>query len=396
MGLQFGSRWLLNIALLVSLGDRDFGVFAFIYSIANFSIAILPFGSQVFLIKSGNQPKETKKIFHQSLASAYLLFAVAMLALFIMNTFIPNTYDNLLYLGAILGFLFSVNSIIFTYLKALGSFKFDLILNLIFSMLIGVVIGLTYANYFSSISFYFYALIAINFLTTILCFKISKDISFRDLAASIKFKKIQVTKSLKERGYYGFQDILTATFVQGGLLIMPLLITEELYGKYRGILLIAAPFSLINLGVSQVLLQNITGKPVIKIKQFFHKVQLISIPLLIFILCGLFYFREFILKIISKTSLNQDTQWAFIVICLIILTSFIYSGYEMVIVALNKQKYRFWIMFIGAIANLISIYLLLPKFGLVGALLTNLISSTIVVLSLTFITEKFFKKQYTV
>ncbi|MDT0294658.1 lipopolysaccharide biosynthesis protein [Mesonia ostreae] len=393
MGLQFGSRWLLNIFLLTSLGDKDFGIFAFIYSIANFSIAILPFGSQTFLIKSGNNPEKAKLIFQQSLASSYLLFCIAIVFFYLIDLFIDQPYGQLLYLGIILGFFFSINTIVFTYLKALGSFKFDLLINLIFSLLIGVIIGLTFIDYPINIAFYFYALIFINFFTTFLCFLLSKDISANDLIESIHFKDINIFRSLNERGYYGFQDILTATFVQGGMLIMPLLISEELYGKYRGILLITAPFALINVAVSQVLLQNITGKSLEEIKSFFHKLQLISIPALLLILCSLFYFRETILKIISKISLTEETQVAFIIISLMILFSFIYSGYEMVIVALNRQKYRFWIMFLGAITNIISIYLLLPKYGLIGALLTNLISSVIVVISMAYIAEKFFRKQ---
>lgn len=393
MGLQFGSRWLLNIFLLASLGDQDFGVFAFIYSIANFSMAVLPFGSQVYLIKSGSEPQKAKTVFHESLASTYFIFVLLLVLFAGLNYFIDQPYGFILYLGFILGLLFSVNAIIFSYLKALGSFKFDLLLNSIFSGMIGVLIVASYLHYPIAISGYFYALIVINLITLVLCFILSPVITPNDLSCSLKFNKLKVFRSLKERGYYGFQDILTASFVQGGMLIVPLLVTASLYGKYRGILLITAPFALINVAFSQVLLQNITGKSIQQLKKFFHKLQLITIPLLVGALIGLYFLREPLLQIIAKTALDAETQTAFILIICIILSRFVYAGYEMALVAMNKQKYRFWIMLVGAIVNIGSIYVLLPAYGLIGALLTNVISSIVVVLLLSIITEWLFKKE---
>ncbi|MFT7072784.1 MAG: O-antigen/teichoic acid export membrane protein, partial [Patiriisocius sp.] len=44
-GLQFGSRWVFNIALINVLDITSYALFSFIYSISNILLAVLPFGS---------------------------------------------------------------------------------------------------------------------------------------------------------------------------------------------------------------------------------------------------------------------------------------------------------------------------------------------------------------
>lgn len=237
----------------------------------------------------------------------------------------------------------------------------------------------------------FYLLILFNLLTTATFLNLSKGISlFKDI--TVLLTKKQLLLVWKARQYYGLQDIVTASFVQGGMLLLPLLVQGDIYGTYRGLLLIVAPFALLNLAFSQVLLNQIKNVSVEEKGIVFHSLQKIAIPILVLILGVMYVFREFVLEKIAKLALTETINQAYIGVLGIIFFSFVYSGYEMLLVALNKQKIRFLIMVIGAVVNLITIFTLLPKYGVVGAIGTNLISTFIVFALILWSGEKQLKK----
>ncbi|EHO15302.1 hypothetical protein HMPREF9714_00059 [Myroides odoratimimus CCUG 12901] len=391
LGLQFGSRWLLSIVLLSKLGIIPFGIFSFIYSLANILVSVLPFGSQFYLIKETNIDKDNSKELQASVLILTILSFLVFGVILILDFLGVNSYGYVIYLGWILGVVFSINNILFSYLKGIGQFGFELKINVVFSLLIFALMG--YVIYIETleINTIFYLLILFNLLTTATFLNLSKGISlFKDI--TVLLTKKQLLLVWKARQYYGLQDIVTASFVQGGMLLLPLLVQGDIYGTYRGLLLIVAPFALLNLAFSQVLLNQIKNVSVEEKGIVFHSLQKIAIPILVLILGVMYVFREFVLEKIAKLALTETINQAYIGVLGIIFFSFVYSGYEMLLVALNKQKIRFLIMVIGAVVNLITIFTLLPKYGIVGAIGTNLISTFIVFALILWSGEKQLKK----
>ena len=392
LGLQFGSRWLLSISLLAMFGLRSFGVFSFIYSIANILVSVLPFGSQFYLIKEVQVDKSNERELSKSIVFLVFLTGIVGGLIFVLNLLFKNDYGTLLYLGLILGVVFSFNNILFSYLKGVGDFGFELKINGVFSILVFGLIGYLYLYGNLEVESILYLLIVFNLITTFLAIYFSRYLNFRDIVKYIDFSKQNLSAIFQQRKYFGLQDIVTASFVQGGMLLLPLLILDDVYGMYRGMLLIVAPFSLLNVAFSQVLLSQIKDKSIEEIGKTFHLLQRITIPLLLITLIGLYAFKSVVLENVAKLALNDTTKISFIGVCLVILSSFIYSGYEMLLIALDKQKMRLGIMIIGAVVNLISIFCLLPKYGLIGAISTNVISSVIVFGCIMLIGERELKK----
>ncbi|SFJ46883.1 Membrane protein involved in the export of O-antigen and teichoic acid [Myroides guanonis] len=392
LGLQFGSRWLLSISLLAMFGLRSFGVFSFIYSIANILVSVLPFGSQFYLIKEVQVDKSNEKELSKSIVFLLFLTGIVGVLIFILNLLFENDYGSLLYLGLVLGVVFSFNNILFSYLKGVGDFGFELKINGVFSILVFGLIGFLYLYGSLEVEAILYLLIIFNLITTFLAIYFSRYLNYRDILKHIDFSKQNLGAVFQQRKYFGLQDIVTASFVQGGMLLLPLLILDDVYGMYRGMLLIVAPFSLLNVAFSQVLLSQIKDKSKEQIGKVFHLLQRIMVPLLITVLVGLYVFKAIVLQYVAKLPLNDTTKVAFVGVCLIILSSFIYSGYEMLLIALDKQKLRLDIMIIGAVVNLITIFCLLPQYGLIGAISTNVISSVIVFGFIMFIGEMELKK----
>lgn len=393
-GLQFGAQWVLSICILWVLGVEIFGEYSFYYSISNFLLPILPFGSFIFLLKEDlKNTKEGKESVKRSIQiQVIFFFAIFLVSILVNSLFFGNNGLLLLIISLFTGYFLSLNTLIFIYHKSLGDFHFELKINILKSfgvfLLICVIMFLKEIHVFTVLT----SLLIINVITFIISLSFSSNFKTRDYINCFSFNLIRLKDRVIEQKYYGLQDILTASFVQGGMLILPLLLIHDIYGMYRGLLLIASPFGLLNLAFSQVLLNQLKNSSPVEKKKSFYNLQKIAIPILLLILGVLFIYREFVLEKIAKLSLNETTNIAFIGVCILILSSFIYSGYEMLLVSLEKQKKRFLIMVIGAIVNLVAIFVLLPQYGLIGAISTNIISSLVVFILIARIGESEMKK----
>jgi len=395
-GLQFGLQWVLNIVILSILGVEFFGAFSFYYSIANFLMPILPFGSYVFLMKKEftNQEEASRE-----LALSFQLqcgfFAVIAIFSSLFWLIYPNEESFLALAVALLnGFFLSLNTLLFIFHKSLGDFKIELLINIFKSFLIAGLIVSVYILPEVSVLSVLVLLLLINATTAILTFVKSKVLKFSDFTLFFSLDLNLLKRQFVAQKYYGIQDILTVSFVQGGMLLLPLLVVNEIYGMYRGLLLIVAPFGLLNLTFSQVLLNQIKTKTVVEKGKLFHSMQRIAVSVLVILLLVLYIFRDLVLEKIAKIELNEETTIAFVGLVILILSSFIYSGYEMLLVALNKQKMRLSIMIVGAAVNLIAIFSLLPQYGLLGAISTNIISSVVVCIIMMYIAERELKREY--
>ena len=395
-GLQFGLQWVLNIVILSILGMDFFGSFSFYYSIANFLMPILPFGSFVFLMKKefDNQEEAAKEL-AVSFQLQLLFFGVISSCSSIFWIFYPSEENfGLLVIALLNGYFLSLNTLLFIFHKSLGDFKIELVVNLFKSLLIGGLIAGVYLLPQVSVLWVLILLLFINSITFVLTFIKSNVLKLSYIKLFFGFDYKSLKRQFTDQKYYGLQDILTVSFVQGGMLLLPLLVVNEIYGMYRGLLLIVAPFGLLNLTFSQVLLNQLKSKTAIEKGQLFHLMQKIAVGILLIVLVVMYVLRSFVMEKIAKVELNEETNLAFIGLCILIVSSFVYSGYEMLLVALNKQKMRLSIMIVGATVNMIAIFSLLPQFGLLGAISTNVISSVIVFISIMWIAERELKRSY--
>jgi O-antigen/teichoic acid export membrane protein len=169
------------------------------------------------------------------------------------------------------------------------------------------------------------------------------------------------------------------------MLILFYVISKTIYGEYRALLILAAPFALVNVAVSQVLLSQLKSVPINKVGATFKKLHWPFSALLAGFLFVIYYFGKPIVKIITGLEFTDSIQKSYICVLVIIFISFVYSGYEMLLVVIDKQKHRFLIMLIGAITNIVSIFLLLPKYGTFGAISTNLLSNVAVFFGIFFL-----------
>ncbi|SMP04873.1 hypothetical protein SAMN06265375_101571 [Muriicola jejuensis] len=314
-----------------------------------------------------------------------------LISYFVLTPFfnVLNGWDYAIY-GIILSYFLSLNLLSFSYFKGLGQFTQELKAYSIFAAGILMFTGYFYfmSKDLADIRIIFLVLIGLN--ATIIAYTYLFSELRERMSISIELRQIsikQILHGLNKRKYFGFQDIVTAIYTQAGLLILFYIIDEKTYGYYRALFVIVAPLFMITVAISQVILNRLANSNKANILNLFRNIQRYTILLGIAICIMLLLMKRVVLSFINL-DITYVSNLSFIIIVAITLMRFIFSNYEMLLVVYDMQKQRFVIMAIAAFIGISAIFVLLPRFGLVGAVTTNAISYFIVLLGLVMISEQ--------
>lgn len=387
-GLQFGSRWLLNLMLIYILDVKLFAIFTFVYSMSNILLSIIPFGSSVYLISDVKKGSSSFNELVYSVGISSFIFISVIIVYFILYPFLYETkgWEFLIY-GIFLSFILSLNLITFSYLKGKGFFLHEMKSYLGFSIMMLFFIGFNYFILDESLSvhFLFLFLIFINF--TVLFHAFFQYGIYRDFKkySCSSFNLIEVKVNFSKRLYFGLQEIVTAIYTQGGMILLFYILDEKMYANYRSFFIIIAPVFMLSVAISQVILQQLRIRNH-KI-DFFRKVQKYTFFLALVFSILIFSMREYIYEFI-KLELTIESDTALLMIIGLIIFRFIFSNYEMLLIIYDLQRKRFVLQSYAAVISIISIFLLVPRYGFIGAIATNLLSYTVVMFGLMWITER--------
>lgn len=370
--IQFGSRWGINIVLAFFLAKENFANFSYIYAISNILMGIIPFGAAVYLLKCDiNHLKE------KLLDSISLLFFLGMLTVLLyggLSLFFYNTEAwNLIFYGILLGFIYSINFIFYSYYKCLNKFNIELFSSFFVLVCSIPLVYLVYLYNDLSIKNIFYYLIAINLFCAIWLFFIS----------GIKFNKVlfnfnNALQVFVERKYYGGQEVLNTIINQFSLILLFYLLVKEDYAVFRTFLILISPFMLFTTATGQIVL--LYFKKIIN-NTTFLKNKVFNIQILTCIIGLIAYGLMWVLHPIffDLFEINNKYTIPFLILLTTIVLRLCLSNNEMFLVVVGQQKSRFFIMLISAILSLIIIVLLTPILGMLSAVLANLIANLMLV-----------------
>ena len=370
-GLQFGSRWVLNIVLLKNMSISEFGLFSFLYSISNILSSVLPFGSSIYIFKENND-KGNESLIIDSFIVIFLSFISTifiLLILFLLEVKIKG-FNYIIY-PILLGLFLSLNIILSSYLKSMNQFIKELKIYFIFSILLFCFIVYVFMQEKVSISQVFQVLIIINFISMIFFIKIT---SLRFKVFTFKQSILNVKVLFKDRLYYGLQEIQTAISGQSSMIILFYLLTVELYGTYRSLFILIMPLSLISYSMTQVFI-NYLKKDLDNIKSRFRKILLFSIIVIFLIALFFILFKDFLLDLIR---LNNNYEELYYTLLFGTVLKILMTGYISLLVVLDMQKVRFYANLTGASFLLIALFTYVNQTDLYNAILIYSLSILII------------------
>ena len=204
------------------------------------------------------------------------------------------------------------------------------------------------------------------------------------------FKRIG--KVLKERLYFGLQEVMTASYSQIGIFIIFYFMVEDEYSAYRKLFIIIAPIYLLSVTFSQVLLHHLKKYEGTSIIPEFRKYQKYTLYGAVVLTACLFLGKTLIIELLGKMEATPEISMLFSFVIMVSFMRFVLGNYEMVLVRIDQQQKRFYIMFVAVLVNIASIILLVPKYHLMGAVLTDVITNVIVLLGLIMVAEREMRK----
>lgn len=197
---------------------------------------------------------------------------------------------------------------------------------------------------------------------------------------------------IQKRKFYGGQEILNTIINQFSLVILFYLLIKEDYAVFRIFLILISPFMLFTTATGQVVLlflkKNIDNLQ--KVKKFFSLSQLLMVLFGVLCCVLMYVLTDFIFKYFE---IDLKYTIAFYLTLATIVLRLCLSNNEMLLVVLNHQRYRFYIMLWSAIFSLIFIFLMTSSLGIMAAILANLLANFIMLYCTSYLVFRIWKKE---
>jgi len=398
-GLQFGSRWIMNILLAQNTGISAFGIFSFIYTMATLIATFFTFGSNLYILNNIRiSEKSSLSYLYTSLAISTFFFAIFFLLLFIFDNFIllNSSYKNYFLYALLLAFIWSINMNLFSFFKGLGLFENEAKAYLVFSILLLSLLGILNLNHnlnMIKLQWIFLSLIGLNLIPTIIGIINLKNlfpISINAFIQKIKIFMKSIKESLKQRFSYGIHELQSILFSNLPFLMIGILVSSEDLGQYRAIYILIVPLLILPVIISQVLLNQLTytktDMPIYKMT--FRKFSLYTLIIGLLIMIFYLLFGTDILNTIYKNKFSPKTSVP--LLSIFVITAFLWfikSNYEVLLTSLGKQWLRVKVLWIVLILYPILIFILPEYWAILKYAIAGLITTLFMLLTYIFFAE---------
>ena len=277
--LNFGSRWLLNLAVARHLSEHEFGVFSLIYMLANLWLPTLAFGANVFLIHETAKKRDIGELV-RSFVLTFWVSVLAAVGLLVYQALAVEPLPLQLYLLALLvGLLWALSQQIYAYLKGAQQFKAELygqLLSAFFMILMAVVVV---AGMLESTSTVMACIAAVSLIP--LCHGLHLIApELKQCAANTNSRQVSWTM-VKQRISYAWHDVFAIYLTNIPFVFLSMFSTLAALGAFRKSFVLFMPVTLLPVVFSQVLLSRLSSirEPQQRLAQF-KRVCLFTFPVL--------------------------------------------------------------------------------------------------------------------
>lgn len=281
-GLNFGSRWLLNLALARHFLEVEFGVFSFVYMLANLFFPALAFGANFYLIHQAASVRQVGDLI-SSMMISLLLFALFSLALLGYGVWDQQQLDYQLYLLSLaIGLVWALHQALFCYLKGAQQFAIE-----VKSQLLGgcLMLLLVVAVWFETID---------ETATVLWCILL---LSLAPLAVGVRAVWPELQAQPRQFGHlwrdvwqrsiwrarlsYAWHDVFAIYLTNIPFIFLAVFSSLTALGQFRKAFILFMPVTLLPVVFSQVLLSKLSNKPLLADKvALFRRSLFVTFPLL--------------------------------------------------------------------------------------------------------------------
>lgn len=281
-GLNFGSRWLLNLVVARQLLATDFGVFSYVYMLANLFFPTIAFGVSFYLIHYSAKKQQISLLFN-SLVLSFMVFLLLCLAAVGIDYWINDTVPYYLYLLSLLiGLVWAISQAIFCYLKGRQQFFVEVKSQFIGALSLFIVVGLLLAGLITELDAMLEAVLVASLLPVLMGlnvlwpeFKVGVGPYLRNFSHYFSWQDI------RQRLHFALHDVFAIIMTNIPFIFLALFSTLLAVGQFRKLFILFMPITLLPVIFSQVFLSRLSRLTELDAKlKFFRKIFLFTLPLL--------------------------------------------------------------------------------------------------------------------
>jgi O-antigen/teichoic acid export membrane protein len=339
-GLNFGSRWLLNLALARHLLEQEFGVFSFIYMLANLFFPAIAFGANFYLIHHAAQQRHISQLL-QSLRISLLVFVALTLGCGALLWWLEAGLSWTLYLLSLLiGLSWAVNQACFSYLKGAQQFALEVRSQLLSVGLTLMLVVTIFAGVFNQTSTVLLWVLFISLfpLLTALRALWPEYLHWRRQPLNLGPGLLQ---QLKQRFSYAWHDVFAIYLTNIPFVFLALFSSLLALGQFRKAFVLFMPVTLLPVVFSQVLLAKLSHQALLSDKlHLFKRVFLFSFPLLSVPYLVLLLACPWLYPWLLAEPLTAQAQLICTLVVLTLWLTLLKTYFEVLITALGLNKWR--------------------------------------------------------
>lgn len=281
-GLNFGSRWLLNLVVARQLLASDFGVFSYIYMLANLFFPTIAFGVSFYLIHNSAKQQQISLLFN-SLVLSVLVFLLLCVGVVGIDYWINDSVPYYLYLLSLLiGLFWAISQAVFCYLKGRQQFFVEVKSQFAGALSLLVVVALLFAGVMTQLD----AMLEAVLIASLVPVLMGLNVLWPEIKAGIgsylrHFSNYFGWQDIKHRLHFALHDVFAIIMTNIPFIFLALFSTLLALGQFRKLFILFMPITLLPVIFSQVFLSRLSRLTELSAKlKFFRKVFVFTLPVL--------------------------------------------------------------------------------------------------------------------
>jgi len=345
-GLNFGSRWLLNLALARHMLETEFGLFSFVYMLANLFFPTIAFGVNFYLIHNAAKQRDINSLI-SSLAISFLVFLLMSVGFFIYSELAQDPLQYLLYwLSLAIGLVWALNQAIFSYLKGAQQFAIEVKSQLLGSVLMLVLVAFVWFGALDDTATVLGWILVLSLAPLLVGLKVVwPEFCQSKLAAKQRWRQIWQQlwqgNTWRDRASYAWHDVFAIYLTNIPFIFLAIFSSLTALGQFRKAFILFMPVTLLPVVFSQVLLSKLSAKAVLAEKAaLFKRIFIVSFPVLSLPYVLLMLLYPWLYPWLLNERLTPETDMVTLLVVITLWLTLFKTYFEVWITATGRSDWR--------------------------------------------------------
>lgn len=341
-GLNFGSRWLLNLALARHLLETEFGLFSFVYMLANLFFPTIAFGVNFYLIHNAAKDRNINTLI-SSLTISLLLFVLLCAGFFGYSLLASDPLPYSLYvLSLAIGLVWALNQAIFSYLKGAQQFAIEVKSQLLGATLMLVLVAFVWFEAIDNTATVLGWILLLSLAPLWVGLRvITPQLRQAALVPAQLWRALWQGKTWRDRFSYAWHDVFAIYLTNIPFIFLAMFSTLTALGQFRKAFILFMPVTLLPVVFSQVLLSKLSAKAVLQDKvALFKRILLLSLPLLSLPYLLLMLLYPWLYPWLLNERLTPDTDLVTLLVVITLWLTLVKTYFEVWTTATGRSDWR--------------------------------------------------------